>query len=115
MFQDEFIYQNPWFQELIEDDPKGYIPISHILNDEPMKAILESSSLEEAQQIELIRKAVEQESKVLKANTIAIRRYVPFENCTSSIKFFYIDGFEEGTTKFELLKMLNLKDEVKKI
>ena len=31
------------------------------------------------------------------------------------MKFFYVDGFKEGTTKSELLKMLGLDGEVKKV
>lgn len=52
---------------------------------------------------------------MLKANTVAIRRHTPFVNCKNHMKFFYIDGFVEGTTKAELLRMLDLKDEVSKV
>ena len=58
---------------------------------------------------------IEDRSKYLKANTVAIRRKIPFVNCEKEMKFFYVDGFKEGTTRSELLKILNLNGEVKKV
>ena len=40
MFSDDFIYENQELQNLIEEDPKGYVSIKKILQDPTISSIL---------------------------------------------------------------------------